>query len=82
MTKIDGTVLFDAIRRAGGWVDANIATQAAVEYDVMTGGKRPEGETLGKPGCVCVWGNRNDIAYHVPTCPWRIAMIGSGRVKI
>ena len=28
-----------------------------------------------KPGCECVLGHRNHVAYHVPTCPWRIARL-------
>lgn len=32
-----------------------------------------------KPGCECAWGHRNDLAYHVESCPWRQRMLRSSR---
>lgn len=37
----------------------------------------PEG-TPGKPGCQCVYGHRNDVAWHVLSCPWRRRVLADG----
>lgn len=30
-------------------------------------------------GCTCVPPRRNDVAFHTPTCPWRIAILAERR---
>lgn len=35
----------------------------------------PPESTPGKPGCQCFYGRRNDVAWHVGSCPWRQARL-------
>lgn len=54
------------------------ASQLVEEYRRLAKPTERPDAWVGKPGCTCRWGWKNEVSYHVESCPWRAARLARG----